>query len=190
MSDTIVRKARLSDAPAIVDVYSQAFLATYPNEAAGFTRQAIIQRHTLFGTTEQRIATYKNLISRSGKLLQIYVATNNNTVVGYTAPMIHGPSDRRRLGAMHVRPELHRQGIGTMLMEQALAWHGPNSDVFLQVGRHLTGIQTFYRQFGFEETGVHIVDEHAKALGCVALDDIEMVRRARPIPTQHIREEF
>jgi ribosomal protein S18 acetylase RimI-like enzyme len=190
MSNTTVRKARLSDAPAIVDVYSTAFLATYPNEEAGFTRQALAKRHALFSTTEQRIATYKNLISRSSKLLQVYVATNGGEVVGYTAPMIHGPANRRRLGAMHVRPELHRQGIGSMLMEQALAWHGPNSDVYLQVGRHLTGIQNFYRQFGFEETGAAVVDEYAKVLGCVALDDIEMVRHARPIPSQYIREEF
>jgi hypothetical protein len=88
-----VRPAVPGDAPAIQMVQAQTWLATYPNEALGITREGL--RQHLEGSAGQKIAEraarirdrLEAQVSGSGRGRDFVVVLGGD-IVGFTAPFI------------------------------------------------------------------------------------------------------
>lgn len=82
-----------------------------------------------------------------------YVAEENNQIVGYIISSVEG--DKGTLVSVAVLPEFRRRGIGSRLMEESMNFFSSKVDyVELQVRVSNVEAISFYKKFGFEETGL------------------------------------
>jgi ribosomal protein S18 acetylase RimI-like enzyme len=183
--EPVIRFARPDDAAAIRAVQAETWIATYPNEELGITRDGL--RQHLEGAHGEKIAAgvariRKHIESEaSGSAgFQHFVAVFDGEIVGYTSPFVE-PDGRRRLGALYVLPSAQGLGIGHLLLERNLAWHGADQAVYLNVAAYNEQAKRFYERHGFVLTGEQGHDELAM-IGAVVIPELEMVRRARQRP--------
>lgn len=165
-----VEHARPEDAEEMAAVHSQSWLETYPNEEHGVT-EAEVARH-LAAKAEGKVERYRKMIETQQEGDHAaFVARQHGEIVGLTLPYVE-KDGRRRLGALYALRKVHGQGVGSQLIEQALAWHG-NEDVYLNVTSYNERAKRFYQKHGFEFTGKEDFEE----LGDVKMPVMEMVRR-------------
>ncbi len=173
----VIELATPEDAESVNTVLRQTWLDTYPNEEAGITTEDI--RLRVEGRNgeriPQRIKRWKDNIESNDRSKAVYVARLNSKVVGMISPVII--DGRRKVGALYVLPEAQGMGIGSMLMEKGLEWHG-NNDIYLAVASYNQKAINFYKHFGFEQTDTVIEDE-GDVYGNTQIPEIEMVRKAR-----------
>jgi ribosomal protein S18 acetylase RimI-like enzyme len=180
-----VRPAVPDDAEGVSRVNVQTWLATYPNDELGITAELL--RVHLEGATGEKTAAKIARIRRSieeptagGSHGASYVAAYGGAIVGYTRPLVTGEG-RHRVGALYVLPAFHGRGIGHLLLERNLAWHGDEQAVYLHVATYNEHAIRFYQRHGFVLTGEEGHDDVA-AIGDVRIPEIEMLRpRAKPV---------
>jgi GNAT superfamily N-acetyltransferase len=173
-----VELARPEDAEAISELLRTTWMATYPNAEAGITEEDIRLRTE--GEHGERIPKniqrWRESIETTDGSRAVFVARENVKVVGVGAPgIIDG---KRRIGALYVLPNMQGKGVGSQLMEKALAWHGMDEDIYLAVASYNQNAINFYKRFGFVETDTPIVDE-GNVYGDTRIPEIEMVLRAK-----------
>jgi ribosomal protein S18 acetylase RimI-like enzyme len=180
-----VRPAVPEDAEGISRVNVATWLATYPNDELGITAELL--RLHLQGaageTATERVARFRRGIAASSAASAssgCFVALSDGEVVGYTFPHVVG-GGRHRVGALYVLPAFHGRGIGRLLLERNLAWHGDGVDVYLHVAAYNEQAIRFYERHGFALTGEEGHDEVA-VIGNVRIPEIEMLRRGRRRP--------
>lgn len=86
------------------------------------------------------------------------VAVDDGELVGYVAgeyreaPPVHRHGDVLHVDEVYVRPADRREGLGTALLERAMAWGTERgcSHVTLNVNRPNESAQALYRDLGFE----------------------------------------
>jgi GNAT superfamily N-acetyltransferase len=135
-----IRVATPDDATAICTVQARTWLATYPSEELGITREGL-RRH-LEGEHGERIA---DRIAWTRMRIEAhatepdggcdFVAVLGGEIVGFTAPFVE-PGGQRRVGALYVLPRVQGSGLGHGLLERNLAWHGEDQDVYLTVAAY------------------------------------------------------
>lgn len=179
-SPLIIRPAVTEDAEGISGVNVETWLATYPNDELGITAELL--RLHLEGAAGERTAGRIARIRRSieeqeagGSSGANFVAVYGGAIVGYTRPFVTGEG-RHRVGALYVLPAFHGRGIGHLLLERNLAWHGAGQDVYLYVAAYNEHAIRFYERHGFALTGEEGDDEVA-AIGSVRIPEVQMLRR-------------
>ena len=171
-----IERATTQDAEAVSELLRKTWLDTYPNVEAGITVEDIRLRTE--GENGERIPKnierWRESIEINDGTKAVFVAKLNRKVVGMTAPgIIDG---QRRIGAMYVLPETQGKGIGGMLMQKALEWHGNTDSIYLLVASYNQKAIGFYKHFGFVQTDKDVVDK-GNIYGNVLIPEIEMVRR-------------
>jgi GNAT superfamily N-acetyltransferase len=195
-----IRVATPADAAAICAVQARTWLATYPSEDLGITREGL-RRH-LEGEDGERIA---DRITWTRMRIEGHLAAPDEgcdfvavraaevavraaevavraaeilvragEIVGFTAPFVES-SGRRRVGALYVLPAVQGSGLGHGLLDRNLAWHGEDRDVYLTVAAYNERAKQFYTRHGFVFTGQQGEDE--LAIDGVVMPELEMVRR-------------
>ena len=175
-----IRGATPDDAAAIWSVQAQTWLATYPNEELGISREGL-RRH-LEGEHGERIAeridrTRLRLAAHAADLgggCDFVAVLAGGAIAGFTAPFVEARG-RRRVGALYVLPSAQGSGIGHALLERNLAWHGDDRGVYLTVAAYNERARRFYARHGFVVTGPPAGDE--LVIDGVAMTELEMVRR-------------
>ena len=171
-----VENARSGDAEAMVDIYARSRVARI-HLLTGLAEDEI--RHQLFGANDEglheRIERWGKRIETQNNTQAIFVARQNNKVVGFVAPNIE-KDGRRRLGGLYVAPEAQGQGVGSKLIEASFAWHGLGTDIYLHTDSDNENAIRLYRKFGFVETGRTEDLPEDELLGRVNVHDAEMMR--------------
>lgn len=168
-SSITVEAARLEDAEEMVKVHSQSWIETYPNDAIGLT-EVDVQRHLSVKATG-KVERYREQIkTQDDSHHMAFVARKSGKIIGLSLPHVE-KDGRHRLGALYTLRDVHGQGVGDQLIEQALKWHG-NNDVFLMVTSYNERAIRFYKKHGFELTGREDFEE----VGGVKMPELEMVR--------------
>ena len=170
-----IEQAQPEDAEAVSELLRITWMATYPNAEAGITEEDIRLRTE--GEHGERIPKniqrWRESIESNDGSRAVFVARENGKVVGVAAPGI--TEGKRRIGALYVLPTMQGKGVGSRLMEQALAWHGDDEDIYLAVANYNQNAINFYKRFGFVETDTPITDE-GNVYGDTRIPEIEMVR--------------
>jgi len=176
----LVEPAKPEDAEAVSNVQRLTWFDTYPNEKAGITKEDIRMR--LEGEhgelIPKKIEQWQKIIETAGNEGAAFVVRDSGKVVGFVTPAI--TNGRRRVGALYVLPEVQGKGIGGMLLEKAIEWHGRSEDIFLQVASYNQNAIEFYKNHGFEKTDRAVTDELAHLVGSKVIPEIEMVLKAKP----------
>ncbi len=174
-----IERAVPSDAEAICDIRDRAWLKAYPNAELGITVDDIrVNAQGREGEfVPRRIAYLKEKLAQADRPDgATFVARADGKTIGFVDPSIE--DGKRRIGAIYVSPEAQGMGVGGKLMEQALAWHGRDEDIFLEVVSYNQNAIDFYKRFGFEQTDAVVEDEPGRPDYLKSLPQIEMVLRA------------
>ncbi len=176
----IIRPAVPEDAEGISWVNVETWLATYPNDELGITAE-LLRLHLAGPEGEkaaERVARFRRGIAASSAANAssgCFVALAGGEVVGYTFPHVIG-GGRHRVGALYVLPAFHGRGIGHLLLERNLGWHGDEQDVYLHVATYNEHAIRFYERHGFVLTGEEGHDDVA-TIGNVRIPEMEMLRQ-------------
>lgn len=133
-----------SDVPGIIATLRESWLAAYMNEMAGVTKEKI---ELLYSDTEDRT---KRWLTRIEAKDPIWVAKDNNIVIGVVAPKIE--DTKHRVGAIYVRPEAFGKGVGRALLQKVLELY-KGYPIYLDVVSYNARAKAFYEHMGFEYTG-------------------------------------
>lgn len=167
--------ARAEDADGIFDVRRDAWLQTYPNVAEGITEEDI--KLAVDGANgekrERSIERFQRSLESEHNTWTRYVAKENDTVIGFVAP--DTTSGQRRVGALYVSPSAQGKGVGHMLLEKAIAWHGRDEDIFLHVATYNEKAIAFYKKHGFVLTEADVTDFAATLPSGNVIPEFEMI---------------
>ena len=148
----VIQDAISDDDAGIRYVQHQTWLATYPNEELGITREAINARFAYpDGALMRRHPTNKQQIN-TDPALHVWVAKEEQRVIGFCIALKEALNGHVR--AIYVLPAHQGRGIGKRLLQVALDWLGDRKPVTLSVAVYNTRAIAFYRRFGF----VHLED--------------------------------
>lgn len=173
-----IERAIPQDAEAVSELLRRTWMATYPNAEAGITEEDIRLRTE--GENGERISQnikdWRKRIETSDGSVAVFVAKEDDRVVGMTAPgIIDG---RRRIGAIYVLPENQGKGVGSLLMQKSLNWHGTEEDIYLLVASYNQNAIEFYKRFGFKQTD-RVVEDKGNVYGNTRIPEIEMILKAK-----------
>lgn len=156
----VIEEAIPEDAESICRIRDEAWLAAYPNEYLGISRNdvLILAQGPNGEYLPRRIKFYRELVEKNDPRHAVYVARSAEDVVGFVSPEIE-ESGRRRVGQLFVSPTLQGKGIGSKLLQKALEWHGPHTEIYLEVVSYNQDAINFYKSFGFEVIDAEIKPE-------------------------------
>lgn len=175
-----IERAIPDDAETICDIRDRAWLEAYPNAELGITVDDIrVNAQGRDGEfVPRRIAYLKEKLAQENRTDgTTFVAKVDGKTIGFVDPSIE--DGKRRIGAIYVSPEAQGMGVGSKLMQQALAWHGRDEDIFLEVVSYNQNAIDFYKRFGFEQTDTVVTDEPGRPDYLKSLPQIEMVLKAK-----------
>ncbi len=165
--------AKPEDAKGIQDVFYKTWLATYPNEKEGITVDDIEDRYK-DRYSQERIKKRQESITNPEKDTTMFVAKEGERVVGVCRVVIE--KDQNRLGALYVLPEYQGRGIGTVLWKRAEKIFDKQKDILVNVATYNGNAISFYRKFGFVETGKRWRDEKFKMKSGATIPEMEMIK--------------
>jgi ribosomal protein S18 acetylase RimI-like enzyme len=171
MTDYKVTAIQPEDVKAVIAMHAQSWLDTYPNEAAGVSRQWVEQRVSQWATPEnvQMRQDHLKAIANDADSLSKIVRDEDGIVLGVVrASRTEG---KQRLGALYVDKRYHGKGIAQLLMKEFLAWEDTSQPTDLEVAAYNDRAKAFYRKYGFEEV------EHSEHLFAEKLPVVTMMRK-------------
>lgn len=144
----IITPARPEDAEQIVSIQAETWLATYPNEEHGITKEDILAKDM---GNPSRIERWKRGIEYAATRgdRQVFAAKRGSEVLGYCF-VFRKPSGEGYIGALYLRPSEHGKGIGRQLMEASLTWLGDECIISLGVAIYNKAAIALYKKLGFE----------------------------------------
>lgn len=170
MTKMTVHVAKPEDIPAILEVRHETWIATYPYEEDGITREEIELKITQSdtGAVEEWTKRFtQDFRSRT------WAAKIDGGVVGYISAL---KTDRRnQITGLYVYPHHHNTGIGKVLMQTALDWLGDKNEIFIQVVTYNENAIRFYKKFGFTP-GEPTLEDCGRLPSGKVLPEMEMVR--------------
>jgi GNAT superfamily N-acetyltransferase len=144
--------------------------ATYSDRLAIATLHAESWRHTYRGSYrdefldgpvfEDRRAVWEKRLAEPPANQYVIVAEEQGDMVGFAS--VYGRDDPQwgtRLSNIHVRPALHRHGIGTALVAEVVAWcrvHYADCGLWLWVVGQNHLARRFYEQLGALDSGAEL----------------------------------
>ncbi len=138
--------ATKEDALQILQIQQKTWLATYPNEMEGITKDDILSLKII---SDERCEQVQNQIENYSDTIRIWVAKDSKSQIVGFCRVAKIPS-KHELRAIYILPQFQGLGLGKKFMEEALNWLGNDEDIFLHVAKYNTGAINFYKKFGFE----------------------------------------
>ena len=137
---------------AISQIKKAVWLDSYVNNELGITREVIDKK--LRTSEDEKTRAKRAEKIKEDTSTKYWVAKAGNKVIGYCTA--HKGDEVNKLIALNILPKYHGQGIGTKLLQEALTWLGNNKPITLRVISFNPKAITFYKKFGFVESGVKI----------------------------------
>jgi ribosomal protein S18 acetylase RimI-like enzyme len=174
----VIQDAIPNDDDGIRYVQHQTWLATYPNEELGITREAINARFVnVSPEIVRRRAVNKQRINADPSV-HIWVAKNeHNSIIGFCIAVKEALNGH--VQAIYVLPAYQGRGAGKRLMQAALDWLGDRKPVTLSVATYNKKAMAFYRTFGFALNDKMSEPTVAQLPSGVNIPQVEMIRPSR-----------
>ncbi len=168
-----VVEAELDDVRGISAVQEETWLATYPNEEHGITREDILAENFY---SAERVGSRREVIGNPNSLAKFWVAKDGATVVGYCSA--ERSEECNKIRSLYVLPNFHGQGIGTRLIEQALQYSDKTKPTKLTVAVYNDNAISFYEKFGFKKGNLLPTNSIDVFPSGKDIPEIEMIRDA------------
>jgi ribosomal protein S18 acetylase RimI-like enzyme len=145
----LLREATAADAATIARLHAESWRATY--------RGAYSDVYLDGPVHEDRAAVWQGRLATPRTEQFVVIAEEDGEPLGFACA--YGEADERLgtlLDNLHVRPGLHRRGIGRQLVLAVAAWCSaryPNGGLHLGVLEQNTKAQAFYRSLGAADVG-------------------------------------
>jgi ribosomal protein S18 acetylase RimI-like enzyme len=168
-----IRDATEADVPAILAMHAQSWLDTYPNEAAGITREWVKEKLGHW-SSEENIEKRRDVIRKckdNPDALYRVAVSDRDEIIGMIAPFRN--ETVQRVGAIYVAKEYHGSGLAQALMDEIIAWKDPRRPLELTVATYNERAKAFYRKYGFKEINdsEHIVHERIPVITMIRKGD-------------------
>lgn len=163
------------DARSIREVQHKTWLATYPSEEVGITKDDI-EDYYKDSFTEENIAKRQKRIAEKTTNENYLVAKVNGAIVGFCFST--KDENRNQLGAIYVLPEFQGKGVGTSLWGETLAFMDSSKDTYVEVADYNHNAITFYKRLGFVDTGRRFTNERFTMKSGAMIPEMEMVIKA------------
>jgi len=166
-----IRDATEADVEAIVAMHDQSWLDTYPNDAAGVSREWVKERVGKWQDPEKLEARRAQIRqSGQGKAMIYRIAEDERgKVVGFINP--HRDEKTQRVGAVYVDKQYHGAGLAQNLMDEIIAWADPHRSLELEVASYNERAKAFYRKYNFKEI------EHSEHTVHEVIPVVTMIRK-------------
>jgi len=170
------RKAIANDVYGIREVQKETWFKTYPNAKEGITIEDIENKFREDNTPEGRRKIEEHKKIYEDKNQQVWVAEEKNRIIGFCTA--GKEQEYNRLRGIYILPNYQGKGVGKLLVEKAFAWLGTNKDILVNVASYNQQAISFYKRFGFVETGKSgVFDEGARLPSGKLIPEIEMVKK-------------
>ena len=164
------------DAEGINTVLYKTWLATYPNEELGITREDIEDTYK-DAFTEKVIRERQESIANTPPNQKRMVAKQGDIVVGVLVVVRN--ENNNLLKTIYVLPELQGKGIGTMLWNEEKSFCDLRKDTIVHVASYNHKTIEFYKKLGFIDTGKRFTDERWKMRSGATIPEMEMVIKGK-----------
>ncbi len=173
----IVNIAIPEDAEGIGKVLYETWLATYPNEEAGITREVIESVVSVQLDPEYIVERAKKIAEIDPAVRLFLTAKVAGTVQGIATANKY-PDGRQKIGSLYVLPEAQGKGVGAALAQRMLDWFDLSEPVHLTVATYNVNAIHFYERFGFEVTDEEVQSEAATLPNGKVIPEVAMLRKA------------
>lgn len=160
------------DVYGIRSVQKVTWLATYPNEQLGISKEDIALRFAKDDTDEGKQWMEERKKTFSDPNVHTWVAKEDQTVVGFC--VASKQEEFNQIEAIYLLPEYQGKGVGKQLMERALIWLGGKKDIVVHVAFYNEQAINFYKNAGFVATDKGIQDDVAILPSGATIPEIEM----------------
>lgn len=172
--DIRITDATSDDVESIRELLRITWLATYPNEEFGITREDIQQNFDV-STPEakERLKNRKKNININPNNHE-WVVKLGDKVIGWS---LAKKGEQNHIQTLYVLPEYQGQGVGGKLLARVIEWFGKAQAVYLHVASYNQKAINFYKKFGFVETGQPVKNDLQPLPSGAVIPEIEMVKR-------------
>lgn len=168
----IITKPKIEDVKQIQNVFYFTWLATYPDDKVGITKEDIEERYKN-RLSERVIEKRKNDISNKNENRLFLVAKDGENIVGVCRLLRE--KDFNDLEAIYVLPEYQGRGIKMFWNEAKKFWNLEN-DIVVRVATYNKNAIEFYKKLGFVDSGKRITEEHFRMpISGVAIPEMELI---------------
>lgn len=171
-----IREAFPHDAEAMREVQRITWLATYPNEAYGITKEDIEARFREDPeTAKERQDRRRQSVCTAP--FHSWVALKEMSIIGFC--IVKQDEHENLVQALYVLPDFQSKGIGKRLLQTALDWLGAEKEVVLNVASYNEKAIAFYHAFGFVPNGPVASSGTLQLPSGVRLPEISMIKKRR-----------
>lgn len=149
MENITITAPQEKDMMGVQQVLYKSWLATYPNEEAGITKEDIEHRFEGRFTDEVLAKRWDRMQHTPDR--HILLAKDGDTVAGLIVITNH--QDKNQLQAIYILPEYQGKGIGKMLWQSAQQYIDPTKPTTVECATYNTKAISFYEKLGFRDTG-------------------------------------
>ncbi len=168
----IITRATASDAEGISNVSRETWLATYPNEKAGITKEDIEDYKDR--EYAKKLERLRDRLIESNPDNKFFVAKQGDRVIGFCS--VKKNPKYNELKSIYVLPEFQGHGIGKRLWQEILTDIADNTNkIILHVVIYNQPAIDFYKKLGFEETGKVFCDEETRMKSGAIMEETELV---------------
>jgi len=167
--------ATSEDARGIHEVFYKTWLATYPNEEAGVTRDDIEDMYK-DAFTDEALQKRVEWLERPPEGVKVLIAKDGERVIGVCTAIKREAENQ--LQTIYVLPEYQGRGIGTMLWQESEKFFDPEKDTVIDVADYNANAIKFYEKLGFADSGKpHRQNERFKMKSGAMISEMEMRKR-------------
>mgnify|MGYP006315051155 CR=1 FL=1 len=153
-----LRKAVVSDAEAMNQLYFNVWLDTYSNQEFGVSREDLSEWLKPSLTPESLESSRSSIENKPENVLML-VAEDNDKVIGFCYASKGNGDEHNKLRAIYVDTAYQGKGVGKLLWSEANKFFNPDVKTDVQVVAYNDKAIGFYKSIGFVETGERITDD-------------------------------
>jgi ribosomal protein S18 acetylase RimI-like enzyme len=168
-----IKKTTPEDVLGINKVLKAAWLATYPNEEHGVTKEAIEAKFAGEMPEDDLLECQERY--RNPKPGELYLtAKEDENIIGFIG-VTRNEDGTGEVNGIYVHPAFHGKGIGRDLMMSGLGWLKACSKIIIHCASYNTKALKFYRKFGFEVDESVVVEIKQRVSGLM-IPEVELVK--------------
>jgi ribosomal protein S18 acetylase RimI-like enzyme len=172
MNDIKITDATAEDVEGIQTVFDETWLATYPNEEFGITREDILDKRQ--GSFDpERLQKRRDHFESPPKNQKFVVAKDGEKIIGVCS--LHREENYNKLSTIYILPEYQGRGIGKQLWEAVVPFLDVEKDTIVKVATYNKKAIAFYERLGFVDTGNRFRDEKFRMKSGALIPEMELV---------------